>query len=210
MDPFKIRNVKCFVSLICFVLMIFKGSVHGVPTLASERPDRNNAPAFARWLVAENTWGVLSTIADDLGGSPFGDVVSYSDGQPKHGTGIPYFYLTTLDPTGRYALKDHRSSFTTSEYLLGTCGKIDPENPACSKITLTGTLNEVEAGSEEADMAKKALFSKHDEMKNWPKDHAFKIYKLNIEEIFLIDFFGGPKPLTVDQYFLPKSEGRWE
>lgn len=68
------------------------------------------------------------------------DVVSYSDGKPSHGTGIPYFYLTTLDPTARYALKDHRSSFTTSEYLLGTCGKIDPENPSCSKITLTGKV----------------------------------------------------------------------
>ncbi|KAJ0428857.1 putative FMN-binding split barrel [Helianthus annuus] len=130
------------------------------------------------------------TIADDLGGAPFGNVVSFSDGLPDKGTGVTYFYLTTLDPTARYALKDHRSSFTISEYPLGTCGKADPENPTCSKITLTGKLNEVDAKSKEATTAK-----------NWPKDHNFQVFKLDIEEIFLINYFGGPKPLTVDQYF---------
>lgn len=67
-------------------------------------------------------------------------MVSFSDGLPNEGHGIPYFYLTALDPTARYALKDHRSSFTISEYPLGTCGKFDPENPTCSKITLTGKV----------------------------------------------------------------------
>jgi hypothetical protein len=66
--------------------------------------------------------------------------VSYSDGLPDQGTGIPYFYLTTLDPTARNALKDERASFTVSEYPLGTCGKVDPENHTCSKISLTGKV----------------------------------------------------------------------
>ncbi|KAL8200720.1 hypothetical protein R6Q57_012059 [Mikania cordata] len=210
MNQFTIRHVKSVVNLMCFVLIIRGGSAHGHGSKSHHRPNRSNAPAFARWLVAENTWGVMSTIANDLSGAPFGDVVSYSDGRPYHGTGIPYFYLTTLDPTARYALEDQRTSFTISEYPLGTCGRIDPENPTCSKLTLTGKLNEVEAGSEEAIMAKKALFSKHAEMRNWPKDHSFKVYRLDIEELFLIDFYGGPKPLTVDQYFLPKNEGRLE
>lgn len=39
----------------------------------------------------------------------------------------------------------------------------------------------------------------------WPKDHNFEIYTLEIEDIFLINFFGGPKPLTVDQYLKWKS-----
>lgn len=68
------------------------------------------------------------------------NVVSFSDGLPNQGIGIPYFYLTTLDPTARHALKDGRASLTVSEYPLGTCGKIDPENPTCSKITLTGKV----------------------------------------------------------------------
>lgn len=70
------------------------------------------------------------------------NVVSFSDGLPKQGSGIPYFYLTTLDPTARNALKDERASFTVSEYPLGTCGTVDPENPTCSKISLTGKVCE--------------------------------------------------------------------
>lgn len=68
------------------------------------------------------------------------NVVSFSDGLPDKGRGIPYFYLTTLDPTARNALKDQRSSFTISEYAIGTCGKKDPENPSCAKITLVGKV----------------------------------------------------------------------
>lgn len=39
---------------------------------------------------------------------------------------------------------------------------------------------------------------------DWPKNHNFQFFKLEIENIFLIDWFGGPKPLTVEQYLHPK------
>ncbi|KAF2926005.1 hypothetical protein DAI22_06g094600 [Oryza sativa Japonica Group] len=107
---------------------------------AGGKPAPTEAAATARWLAAQNTWGVLSTISSDLSGAPFGNVVSYSDGVPGESHGIPYFYLTTLDPTARDALEDERTSFTLSEFPLGTCGKIDPENPTCAKLTLTGKV----------------------------------------------------------------------
>ncbi|GMY13507.1 protein CREG1 [Fagus crenata] len=180
----------------------FQGLVQG-RLLSIKKPDPNNAAATARWLVSQNSWGVLNTISSDLGGAPFGNVVSFSDGLPNKGSGIPYFYLTALDPTARDALKDDRASLTISEYPIGTCGKIDPENPTCAKITLTGKLKLVDENSKEAEFAKSALFSKHAEMKGWPKDHEFQFFKLEIENIFLIDWFGGPKPLTLDQYLHP-------
>ncbi|CAJ1940631.1 unnamed protein product [Sphenostylis stenocarpa] len=184
----------------------------------STKPDPNDAAASARWLVSLNSWGVLkyslslstafisnssipiNTISADLGGAPFGNVVSFSDG----GSGIPYFYLTNLDPTAKDALKNDKASFTVSEYPLGTCGRKDPMNPTCSKITLTGKLKLVDKKSKEVEFARNALFSKHPEMKDWPKDHNFQFFKLEIENIFLINWFGGPKPLTVEQYFHPK------
>lgn len=168
--------------------------------ISLSKPAPNDAAAYARWLVSQNSWGVLNTIAADLGGSPFGNVVSFSDGLPGKGAGIPYFYLTTLDPTAAYALKDSRSSLTISEYPVGTCGKTDPENPTCAKITLSGKLKLVDANSKEAEFGRSALFAKHSEMKGWPVSHNFQVFKLEIEHIFLINWFGGPKPLTVDQY----------
>uniref|UniRef100_A0ACD5ZRK5 Uncharacterized protein n=1 Tax=Avena sativa TaxID=4498 RepID=A0ACD5ZRK5_AVESA len=164
------------------------------------KPAPAEAAATARWLAAQNTWGVLSTISSDLNGAPFGNVVSYSDGVPGESHGIPYFYLTTLDPTARDALVDDRTSLTLSEFPLGTCGKKDPENPSCAKLTLTGKLKVVDHQSPEADLAKTALFSKHPEMEGWPKNHNFEIFKLEIEHIFLIDWFGGPKPISPSEY----------
>uniref|UniRef100_K3Y1T7 CREG-like beta-barrel domain-containing protein n=1 Tax=Setaria italica TaxID=4555 RepID=K3Y1T7_SETIT len=102
--------------------------------IVDDKPAPSEATATARWLAAQNTWGVLSTISSDLNGAPFGD------GLPGEGHGIPYFYLTTLDPTARDALADERTSFTLSEFPLGTCGKIDPENPTCAKLTLNGKV----------------------------------------------------------------------
>ncbi|KAL2523382.1 Pyridoxamine 5'-phosphate oxidase family protein [Forsythia ovata] len=145
-----------------------------------------------------------STISSDWGGAPFGNVVSFSDGLPDKGKGIPYFYLTCLDPTASNALKDQRSSLTLSEYSLGTCGNTDPENPICAKITLIGKLKLVDGNSKEAEFGRTVLFVKHPEMKGWPKSHNFQVFKLEIENIFMINWFGGPKPLTVDQYLHPK------
>ncbi|KAF6143273.1 hypothetical protein GIB67_039056 [Kingdonia uniflora] len=125
-----------------FVLVVFEASVpvNGGRVLIQTKPDPTDAAATARWLISQNSWGVLSTISSDLGGAPFGNVVSFSDGVLDKGYGIPYFYLTALDPTASNALKDARSSLTVSEFTLGTCGKKDPENPTCAKITLTGKV----------------------------------------------------------------------
>ncbi|KAL7232469.1 hypothetical protein ACSBR2_010489 [Camellia fascicularis] len=188
--------------VLCFV--VYRNPVEGGRLLSLSKPQPDNVATFARWLVSQSSWGVLNTISSDLGGAPFGNVVSFSDGLPDHGHGIPYFYLTTLDPTASNALKDERSSFAISEYPVGTCGKIDPENPTCSKITLTGKLKVVDGNSSEAKFARISLFTKHPEMKDWPKDHNFQLFKLEIEDIFLINWFGGPKPLTVDQYLHAK------
>ncbi|MBA0675506.1 hypothetical protein Goari_017047, partial [Gossypium aridum] len=173
----------------CLVLFFlgFQGYVDA-RLLVESKPDRDDTAAYARWLVSQNSWGILT------------NVVSFSDGVPGKGTGVPYFYLTTLDPTARNALKDHRSSLAISEYPLGTCSNADPESPVCAKITLTGRLVLLEANSKEAEFARTALFTKHPEMKGWPKGHDFQVFKLEIEDIFMINWFGGPKPLTVDQY----------
>ncbi|PWZ16012.1 Protein CREG1 [Zea mays] len=172
-------------------LLVVRSSAPGAAAarpIFDGKPSPSEATATARWLAAQNTWGVLS------------NVVSYSDGVPGEGRGIPYFYLTTLDPSARDALEDERTSFTLSEFPLGTCGEIDPENPTCAKLTLNGKLKMVDLQSSEADLAKSALFTKHPEMKDWPKNHHFKIFKMEIENIFLIDWFGGPKPISPSQY----------
>ncbi|GLT71603.1 hypothetical protein SLA2020_436080 [Shorea laevis] len=152
-------------------------------------------------LVLFNIWGVLNTLSVERKGAPFGNVVSFSDGLPDNGTGIPYFYLTPRDRTGKDVLNDPRASLTFSEYPMGTC-KYDPMNPVCAKMTLSGKLVLLE-GSSEAEFAKTALFTKHPEMKIWPANHTFHFYKLDLEDIFFVDF--GTKHLTIDEYLNAKN-----
>ncbi|VVB09333.1 unnamed protein product [Arabis nemorensis] len=186
-----------------FLLTILQHS-SSARILRIDKPDWHDVAASARWLVSQNIWGVLSTLSIEHQGAPFGNVVSFSDGLPGEGKGIPYFYLTTLDPTTRNALKDSRASFTMSESPIGTC-KMDPMDPTCSKLTLTGKLLPLDEGSEEEKVAKKALFTKHPEMMDWPKEHDFRVFKLEIVNIFLINWYGGAKSTTVDEYLRYKS-----
>ncbi|MBA0754315.1 hypothetical protein Gogos_020119, partial [Gossypium gossypioides] len=134
----------------CFLVLFFlscQDCCEGRWLLASSKPGVDNVTGYARWLVSKNTWGVLK------------NVVSFCDGVPDESTGIPYFYLTTLDPTARNALKDHRFSLTLGHYPLGTCITLYPESPACAKITLTGKLVLPDANSKESEFAKAALFT---------------------------------------------------
>lgn len=69
--------------------------------------------------------------------APFGNALSFSDG----GLGTPFFYLTIKDEaTANFSLYDPRTSLTVSQYALGTCDMLDPQEPACVKVTLSGTV----------------------------------------------------------------------
>ncbi|MCH95398.1 protein CREG1-like, partial [Trifolium medium] len=64
--------------------------------------------SFFLWstIVTNNSWrcirwsmGIGKFVGIHNGNiQVMGNVVSFSDGLPNQGTGIPYFYLTTLDP----------------------------------------------------------------------------------------------------------------
>ena len=38
-------------------------------------------------------------------------------------------------------------------------------------------------------------------MKKWPDSHDWGVWKIDIEEIWLIDIYGGPSDVPVDEYF---------
>ncbi|KAJ0965532.1 hypothetical protein J5N97_026670 [Dioscorea zingiberensis] len=161
----KSSSISIFLSFALLLLGLLgpvSADAHG--RLIPKKPNPENAAATARWLVSQNTWGVLR------------NVVSFSDGLPGEGCGIPYFYLTTLDPTARDALKNASSSFTVSEVPLGSCGKIDPENPTCAKLTLNGKLKLVDVQTHEGKFALHALFAKHAEMKKLDPEEDPHVY----------------------------------
>ena len=65
---------------------------------------------------------------------------------------------------------------------------LDPEDPRCAHIILTGTIVKLEAGSKEEAFAKKALFSRHAEMPDWPKGNLLKCINLTMFSMTCLTF----------------------
>jgi len=199
-------DVRGEMVVLLMLLALALPSAHGAPTIS--RPDPSDASTMARWLVSLNDWGVLSTISIHLRGTPWGNIASFSDGPVGSSRGTPYFYLSKMDPTPKDIELDPRCSLSLSEAPLGTCGGLDAENPTCARLTLSGKMKEV-TNKEELEFASQALFSKHPEMPAWPKWHKFIFYKLEISDIFLVDNYGGAKPVTVEEYYKGSLEQKF-
>ncbi|KAL7568417.1 hypothetical protein ACA910_012135 [Epithemia clementina (nom. ined.)] len=182
-----------------------------------ERPNVLVKAKRARWMVHSLNFGILSTISSRLPGNPpFGNVISFVDGLCETSTGVPYFYGTYRDQSFMDAQKNPSASLTLSEASLpslctGThpikacasyTGRGDPENPVCARLNLTGKLVEVkqEENPAEYEMAQAALFQRHPVMPDWPENHHWIVAKLEIEDIWFIDYFGGPSILPVEEY----------
>mmetsp|Transcript_15319 Transcript_15319/g.35314 ORF Transcript_15319/g.35314 Transcript_15319/m.35314 type:complete len:234 (+) Transcript_15319:584-1285(+) len=184
-----------------------------------ERPDVSSKALTARWMVHSLDWGVVSTISTRFGGDreevvPFGNVYSFVDGPCDKATGVPYFYGTYMDQSFADAKRNDMISLALSEAslpsvcpneaidscMLGTKYG-DPENPICARLTLTGRFMPLEDGSEEYDFAKQAFFERHPSMQSWPEGHGWSIAKMDIQDIWLIDYFGGATVLEPKEYF---------
>ena len=178
-----------------------------------------SAPEVARWLVSNTDWGSIATVsrgqAGQPPGTPFANPQSFSDGianatEPHlRSTGTPYFYMTGLDETPQDLGSNPNGSLAITEAQISSdsiCRRVDTEDPTCARIVLTGTFIDVTVSgtSHENAYALQALYSKHPEMKNWGApgkgDHNFHIWKLNIQSIFFLDFYGGSSSFTVQEY----------
>jgi len=186
--------------------------------------------SFRRWMVYTLNWGVLSTIstrtdtAHSLRHAPFGNIYSFSDGDcdTSSSSGIPYLYITDLDQSMKDIYENPTISLTLTEAALSesSCtpeGFTDPENPPCARLVITGTFSKVTSETE-LKFAKNAIFSRHPAMQYWPHDHEFFVGKLEIEDLWMLDWFGGASILDVDEYFeadlkvleIEKEKGWWE
>jgi len=186
------------------------------------KPNKNDKLLTARWMVHTLNWGVVSTIStrsDVIPSSssssemknapiPFGNVFSFSDGtcEPSSSTGIPYLYATDLDQTMHDVEQNPIVSLTLSEASISSfkpCsmnGFADPENPPCARLVMTGRFVKV-TSKEELKEAKQALFTRHPAMANWPTGHDFFVGKIEIDDLWLLDWFGGASILNVNDYY---------
>ncbi|XP_053463511.1 protein CREG1 isoform X2 [Nycticebus coucang] len=166
-------------------------------------PPREDAARVARFVTHLCDWGALATISTlpEVRGRPFADVLSLSDGPPGAGRGEPYFYLSPLQLSVHNLQENPQATLTLSLAQTDFCRKhgYDPQSPLCAHIILSGTVTKV--NKTEMDFAKHSLFVRHPEMKTWPASHDWFFGKLNITNIWVLDYFGGPKIVTPEEYY---------
>ncbi|XP_060053939.1 protein CREG1 isoform X3 [Erinaceus europaeus] len=66
---------------------------------------------------------------------------------------------------------------------------------------LMQTVQDLQVNETELDFAKTSLFTRHPAMKTWPSSHNWFFAKLNITNIWVVDYFGGAKVVTPEEYY---------
>lgn len=174
--------MKTAFGLAALLLLLSKNNVY-----ASEDAEE------ARWLVKTATWGTLSWLEDKVSSM----VTSFGEHE-----GVMYIYL----PYGMA----FPGSMTISEAQLipdqfegakcGESGDLDPEDPRCAKLTLSGTFETVD-DEETKKIGMDSLYANHPAMKDWPDDHGFTLLKLNLTNLWMIANFGGGGTIPTDDYY---------
>ncbi|KAJ1520939.1 hypothetical protein ONE63_004016 [Megalurothrips usitatus] len=173
-------------------------------------PDHTKVAEMARYIVHNSNWTAVAYTSRQPGtyGLPMADIFSISDGLKDNSTGIPYMYISPKDTGVQDLAKDGRCSMIMSLSQSDYCRQegLDPEDPRCGHVILTGKLKTVKNGTEEAARAEKLFFDRHPQLRNMPKDHKFRFAKLKISQILVQDYFGGPAQPTLAEYFAAKPE----
>ena len=89
-------------------------------------------------------------------GQPFSNVISYNEGFEGESTGIPYFFVTNLDQSMQDIIAHNFTSFSISEFQTKYCERedLDPEDPRCARLVLSGSWSRVPHGTTEYSKAK--------------------------------------------------------
>jgi len=175
--------------------------------LASSSPEAETA----RWMVARSDWGYVTTLTD---GAPSAAVLSLSDSACSDAachSGRLFFYIATsvaASQPGATSLADADSgcnaSLTLSQAALNRstgceAAALDPEDPRCTKLTLSGRLARTQGPA--TALGRAALFARHPQMRRWPASHGFEVFELRPADVWMIDFYGGGAHIPPEEYY---------
>lgn len=175
--------------------------------LSSQTPEA--LAETARWIVAHGNWGYVTTFASPKQGSAAStlkaSVLSFSDGASLSlSTGRLFFFVMggELGEGGGQSAALTISQAALNHTTSCEAQQLDPEDPRCAKLTISGTLTAA-TGDAEA-LGRACLFARHPQMAHWPPGHRFQVCELKIDDIWLIDFYGGAGAIAPPLYFKVK------
>lgn len=151
----------------------------------------------ARWLVQSTKWATLSWIENtDEGERDLKSLVT----SIAEFEGRIFLYLMEEeeqddDTAFNAALTFSEAQVDTSQYFGAKCGPdgvLDPQDPRCAKLTITGVISPCETTTKQ--LALDTLFTTHPQMAHWPEGHGFVPHEMKINEkngLWMIANFGG-------------------
>ncbi|KAJ8675777.1 hypothetical protein QAD02_011563 [Eretmocerus hayati] len=175
------------------------------PSELREPPPPHKTALMARYIVNEAEWTSIATIStrEDIVGYPFVNLKSHSDGQKGQGNGVPYLYLTPMDFSGKDVETNANATLLMSLVQGSWCAQknYDPMDPRCARIILTGKVKKISENDTEHEIAKEAIFGRHEWLAHMPPDHGFYFAKFDIETIAVIAKFGGAEYVPLKEYY---------
>ncbi|KAL5290961.1 CREG1.2 family protein [Megaselia abdita] len=167
----------------------------------SEQVNRpTNHAKVARNLVHNSDWAAVGTISVDskIAGFPMVNVISVADKG-----GVIYFMLVDLDFTGQDWRKTNNVTFLFTEDVNGDCRAHhkDSMEPTCARAMISGNVMPIDKNEKEFKPAIDLFLKRHPAGVHWIDSHDFYICKLNIGNIYVLDFYGGPNLVSVEDYY---------
>lgn len=189
-------NHVTFALILCVVLSI----------VSADRPPHREYAKMARYLVHKSNWTAMGTISSlsTIHGFPMVNVMSIADSALNApSTGHIYFLLTDLDFTAKdLAINNQLTAlFTEDQDLSCTSNGIDTMEPTCARVIFTGKFERITSNSSAYDLANVAYSSRHPASIQWRRAHKFYFGEMKIEQIALLDFYGGAQYIPIDEYF---------
>jgi len=204
MKKFKVKLLFLVTFFVCSNSLSIRNFSSGLSN--DIEPDNTDYAAVARYVVHKSEWASMSTISTlkSISGFPMVNIISVADSaKDEPSTGNIYFYLTNLDFTGQDLMKNNKLTvmFSNDQDLSCSSKGIDPMEPTCARIMISGSATELDDNSEESQFAHSAFLSRHPAAANWIRTHNFYMCKLDILQIVVLDWYGGPHYVKREDYY---------
>jgi len=155
----------------------------------------------ARWLVSHTNWGTLQWLEAVEGDEDAGAVAQSMVASYGESDGRIFYYLPSIDFEFKGSLTLSEAAVDPSQFDGAKCGPdgaLDPEDPRCAKLTISGTISP--CGDDTKEFGLQTLYASHPQMESWPEDHGFIVHEMQIEQLWMIANYGGGGFLAPQEY----------
>ncbi|XP_064550215.1 protein CREG1 [Drosophila montana] len=168
-----------------------------------------NHAKIARQLVHRANWASVGSISTNevVKDYPMVNIISVDDtGLGGNSTGVIRFLLVDLDFTGPDWQKNNKVTFMFTDEQTLKCknANMDPMEPTCARVIISGQVKKLPDHDPSYKPALNIFIKRHPAAANWINEHNFYLCELNIRNIFVLDFYGGPHQVNATDYYAIK------